>query len=112
MKTLLYFFNAMALVLLYTYFLYQSDYFNTPFFVLLLLLGYSFFIYFRPKRWSLILYHSIFILIYAGVLLTSPMGITFALIGGLILTIKVLLLFYLPALLLLIWNIQQIRQCK
>lgn len=114
MKKRLFIFNGIALILLYGFFVNKSDYFNfnVLFLGLLLLVGYTFFAYLYPKKWNLILYHSIFIVIYTVILLTSPMGITFALIGGVTLTIQIFLLFYLPALILLIWNIKQIRQYK
>lgn len=112
MKTFLFLCNSVALICLHGFFVNESDYFNMSFWGLLILVGYGFFAYFYPKKWICVLYHSIFVMIYAGILLTAPMGITFAMIAGLMLTIQVLLLFYLPALLLLIWNIKQIRRYK
>lgn len=112
MQKRLFLFNGITLIFLYGFFIDQSNYFNKPFLGLLLLVCYAFSAFFYSEKWHFILYHSVFILTYTAILLTSPMGITFALIAGLIFTVKVFLIFYLPAIILLIWNIKQLRKYK
>lgn len=102
--------NAVAGLALYRFWI---GHFNLadPYFVAVLLLGgYGFFTRFSPKKWHRLLYHGLFSGLYGLILITSPLGLTFALIGGVKLAVQVFVFFYLPAFLLVIWNIMQLRR--
>ncbi|MDO4895974.1 MAG: hypothetical protein Q3971_01320 [Moraxella sp.] len=74
--------------------------------------GYSVFTYFYPNKYNKIVYYILFLVLNSIIVLTSPLGIAFALISGLLFTLKILLFFYLPPLLLIIFNMKQLMQMR
>ncbi|WP_155283981.1 hypothetical protein [Capnocytophaga felis] len=70
-------------------------------------IGLSLLVFVSKKKWLEAGYHLLFAVFFGVNFLTFPMGIAFALTGGIRLTIIILFTIYLPLLLLLIFNGRQ-----
>lgn len=113
MKIICHFLNPII-----TFFLIKEFVLNEPPNPLLLLLlilvlsAYSIVTHIYHNKWNKIAYYTLFSIIHFLTLLSFPIGMTFALIGGYILTAKIFFFFYMPPLLLIIFNLKEIMYLK